>query len=140
MGTGGVRMPTSMLALTGTLAHNKGRYANRADEPDGSQPFPTDPPDHLTDHQKQCWRELVDLAHPGTLCRSDAILMEHGAMILAELRARRWVVGPQLLLRLEVFLSKMGMTPADRSRIRAPKRKNGPDPLDEFKRGTNKAA
>lgn len=139
-GVGGSRKPTQLLALTGTLKTNPGRYANRANEPKADVPFPADPPAHLTPAQQKCWREIVDLCHPGVLCAADSLLVEHGAMVLWELRDRRWKVHPGMMLRLEVVLSKLGMTPADRSRVSVLKGKEKSNPYSEFKRAGNDGA
>lgn len=139
-GVGGTRKPTQLLALTGTLKTNPGRYANRANEPKADAPFPTEPPPNLNAAQRECWREIVNLSHPGVLCAADSILVEHGAMVLWELRDRKWKVHPGLMLRLEVVLSKLGMTPADRSRVSVLKSKDKTNPYSEFKRAGNNGA
>jgi hypothetical protein len=66
------------------------------------------------------------------LAQADRLIIEHGAQLLAELRACQWKVHPTLLIRWESFLGKLGLTPADRSKVQVGKPKPDADPLDEF--------
>lgn len=127
------RKPTNVLALTGTLKHNAYRYESREGEPEAIGEI-GDPPEHLPEPVKACWREIVGLAHEGTLGAGDRLVMEHGAQLLAQLRADDWKVHPTIMLRYEAFLGKLGLTPADRSRVQVPKKKAEASPLDKFKR------
>jgi hypothetical protein len=72
------------------------------------------------------------LAHRGTLSRNDRLIVEHGAQLLAELRRENWKVNPALMIRWEGVLAKLGMTPADRSRVSVRKQAADANPLDEF--------
>lgn len=121
-----------MLALRGSFKKNPDRGRARDDEPvpDGDI---GEPPEWLSAERASCWREIVSLAHAGTLSRGDRLIVEHGAQLLSQLRADDWQVHPTLLIRWEGFLSKLGMTPADRSKVAVKVRpKDHADPLDEF--------
>lgn len=127
------RKPTAVLELVGAFKHDPQRRRAREGEP-----VPTgdvgDAPAHLPEPVATCWREIAALAHPGSLCTADRLVLEHGAQLLARLRASAWQVHPTLLLRWESFLSRMGLTPADRSRVQVALKTRAPSPLDKFKR------
>lgn len=129
------RKPTNVLELNGAFKHNPSRALDRQDEPEVVGDI-GDPPEHLSPEAAACWREIVSLAHEGTLGAGDRLVMEHGAQLLAQLRLANWDVHPTLLLRYEAFLGKLGLTPADRSKVKAPKKKAAANPLDRFKRPT----
>jgi hypothetical protein len=126
------RTPTNVLELRGSLKKHPDRARERENEPDATDEI-GDPPDWFSPEQDACWREIVSLAHPGTLSQADRLIVEHGAHLLAELRAEQWKVHPTLLIRWEGFLAKLGMTPSDRSKVSSTlKGKPSADPLDEF--------
>lgn len=125
------RAPTNVLALRGAFKTNPARGRARAAEPPPDGEI-GDPPDHLSVEARACWVEIVGLAHAGTLCRGDRLIVEHGAQLLAQLRADDWKVHPTLLVRWEGFLGRLGLTPSDRSKVSVRKGKPDADPLDEF--------
>lgn len=127
------RKPTNVLALSGAFKHNPARAKARQGEPEAVGEV-GDPPPRLPDPVATCWREIVGLAHEGTLGTADRLIVEHGAHLLAQLRAAEWRAHPTLLLRWEAFLAKLGLTPADRSRVQTALQKPGANPLDKFKR------
>lgn len=129
-----IRQATNILHLKGAIKHDPLRHEARKREPPSDVPL-GDPPDHMSEELKVCWREIVDLAHAGTLCRADRMLIEHGANILFQLRENAWVCAAPILVRWENVLAKLGMTPADRSRVQVSKSKSEEyDALDEFSR------
>lgn len=125
------RAPTNVLALRGAFKKDPARGRARADEPEADGEI-GDPPEHLSAEARACWVEIVGLAHAGTLSRGDRLIVEHGAQLLAQLRADDWRVHPTLLVRWEGFLGRLGLTPADRSKVSVRKGKPAADPLDEF--------
>lgn len=125
------RKPTNVLALSGAFKHNPKRGEARKDEPKPTEGI-GEPPEHLDQAAAECWREIVGLAHAGTLSSSDRLILEHGSNLLAQLRASNWLAHPTVLLRFEAFLTKLGLTPADRSRVSVKKPGSNADPLDEF--------
>ena len=90
-----------------------------------------EPPTHFAANIAACWREIVGFSHPGVLCRADRLIVEHAARILATLRAEQWRGKPALLNRFEVVLGKLGMSPADRSKVSIFKTKRA-SPYSEF--------
>lgn len=79
-----------------------------------------------------CWHEIVGLTHPGVLCRADRLIVEHAAHILALLREGDWTVNRALLTRLEAVLGKLGMSPADCSKVSILKTDGAENPYGEF--------
>lgn len=126
------RTPSNVLDMRGSFKKHPDRARERAGEPEATDDI-GDPPDWFSPEQDACWREIVALAHAGTLSQADRLIVEHGANLLAQLRASDWEVHPTLLIRWEGFLAKLGMTPSDRSKVSAAlKPKANADPLDEF--------
>lgn len=123
------RTPTNVLELTGAYAKNPKRRRPPEPEPRGEI---GDAPVHLKESEKATWRELVALAHEGTLCQADRLHVEHVARLLAYVRSLERYDDPQLFLRLESGLAKLGMTPADRSRVAVIPRRQ-PNPFDAFR-------
>lgn len=118
------RKTTAEHRLSGAFDHNPARERAREGEPVPDEPI-GDPPMSLHGHELACWHEIVDSAHPGVLMKPDRLYVEHGARLLAKLRDAKWDVLPALLLRWETFLSRLGMTPADRSRVAAKLKADG---------------
>ncbi len=125
------RKPSNVLHLNGAFKHDPARGEARANEPVAIGDI-GEPPAHLDDAVRACWVEIVGLCHPGVLCTADRLVMEHTSQLLAQLRASSWQVHPTILIRFEASLGKLGMTPADRSKVSAAKPKEAYDPLDEF--------
>ncbi|GAB1719538.1 MAG: hypothetical protein NTAFB09_12690 [Nitrosospira sp.] len=72
----------------------------------------------------------MGISHPGMLCKADRLIVEHAARILALLRERNWT-DRALLTRFEAILGKLGLSPADRSRVTVIKHA-GENPYAEF--------
>jgi hypothetical protein len=126
------RKPTNVLALNGTLKAHPEIARAREKEPLGDGVI-GDPPAHLSAREKGCWAELVELAHSGSLVKNDRVLIEHGARVLAQLRSSKLYHDVKLMTKLEHVIGKLGMSPADRSKIQVDR----PKPArasDEFKK------
>lgn len=131
----GPRKPTALLS---SIKHNSGRYADRANEPQIVAITSADPPDYFDAKQRECWQVVMELTHPGTLSKSDLLLIEHAAQLLHRMRKNNWNVNPAVMVRFETVLAKLGMTPADRSRVAVIKQKTQQqNAVDEFKRVGN---
>lgn len=124
------RKPSNVLELNGAFKRNPARGKARENEPVPNGEI-GDPPDHMSANVAACWREIVGFARPGVLCRADRLIVEHAVRILATLRAEQWRGNPALLSRFEVVLGKLGMSPADRSKVSIFKA-NGANPYAEF--------
>lgn len=124
------RKPTNVLQLTGAFKKDPQRAAARVDEPDPEGDI-GDPPAHLTEIERGCWVELVGLCHEGVLCAADRPFMEYGARVWAQLRSDLFI-DPKLGIRFETVCARLGMTPADRSKVQARKKDAEKDPYSEF--------
>jgi hypothetical protein len=110
------RTPTNVLTLKGAFGKHPERARARADEP---QPHGEvgPAPKHLSVKERACFEEIVGMCPPGVLGASDRLVLEHGARILAQLRRNRTYVDTRLMTRFEAVLGRLGLTPADRSRV-----------------------
>lgn len=124
------RKPTNVLQLAGAFKHDPARGRARINEPEPDGDI-GDPPEHLTPEESLCWLELVGLSHEGVLCRADRAFVEYGARVWAQLRTQN-DFDPKLGIRFEAVCTKLGMTPADRSRVQMTPPKPKANPYDEF--------
>lgn len=107
------RTPTNILELRGSFQHDPQR--RRPDEPIPAGDL-GQAPRHLTAAQRRVWRELAEIVPPGVLGDSDRWIVEIAARLMAKLRDAG-ELGPGQLAQLVGCLARLGMTPADRSRI-----------------------
>jgi len=125
------RKPTNILALNGAFKRNPKRGAAREHEP-----VPVgeigDAPAHLNESEKTCWADIVGMCHEGSLCAADSLVIEHGARILSALRSGEDYSDVRLMVRFECVLGKLGLTPADRSRVQIVKPKETVNPFAKF--------
>ena len=105
------RTPTAIKKLKGTFQPSR----NNPAEPIPKQPL-GDPPDYFTKPEATCWAEIQTIVPSGVLFASDRWNAEIACLLMAKLRRREPMTGAELA-RLADCLTKMGMTPADRTRI-----------------------
>jgi phage terminase small subunit len=118
--------------LKGAFHKNPKRGVARANEPDPVGDI-GEAPAYLDEKEKACWHEIVKMCHAGSLCAADALIVEHGARVLAALRASPVYEDVKLMVRLEATLGKLGLTPADRSKVQVVKAKAVENPFAKFK-------
>ncbi len=125
------RKPTNVLSLRGAFKHDPDRGRARQNEPipDGEI---GDPPGRLSEAEVACWREIVDLAHAGTLCRADRLSVECAARMWAEWVERGRDVDPRLRKEFLTLLGRFGMSPSDRSKVSVIKPKENANPFGKF--------
>lgn len=136
--------PTSMHKLHGT--YRKDRHKGRADEGTQFEGAPVKPRG-MTQEEQKVWKRIIDCLPRSVLASADAMELE---------AACKWWVRHEQLLKLskryasdfdtaeklerraakawgitDRILSRFGMTPADRTKIRTPK-KGTDNPLSEF--------
>ena len=126
------RKPSNVLALKGSFKKNPARGAERVNEPEPEGVI-GDAPDYMDESEKACWKELVGMCHAGSLCAADKLIVEHGARVLAALRANSVYEDVKLMVRLEATLGKLGLTPADRSKVQVIKAEKVESPFAKFK-------
>lgn len=124
------RTPTNVLELRGSFKRNPQRGRARINEPEPAGDI-GDPPEHLTAVERGCWVELVGLCHEGVLCAADRPFLEYGARVFAQLRADPFI-DTKLATRFETICGRLGMTPADRSKVQISRSARAKDPYSEF--------
>lgn len=125
------RKPTNVLALAGAFKRNPKRGAARANEPEPVGDV-GEAPAHLNESERACWGDIVGMCHEGSLCRADRLVIEHGARILSALRASTEYTDTKLMVRFETVLGKLGLSPADRSKVGIIKPKETENPFAKF--------
>ena len=108
------RISTAILEARGAFIHNPGRRVARANEPKPTGQLGR-PPKHLASDEKKIWRELARIVPPGVLTNSDRWFVEMTVRLMPCLR-QRTVTASQIGQLLQC-LGRMGLTPADRSRV-----------------------
>jgi hypothetical protein len=110
------RVPTSVLAARGAFKNHPSRAAERVHEP-----IPVGelgpPPKYLTKEEKKVWKELASIIPEGVAFTTDRWIVETAVVLMAKQRARTILCSERNLL--VNCLSKMAMTPSDRSRVHA---------------------
>ena len=126
------RKPTNILALNGAFKRNPKRGSARANEPVPAGDI-GEAPAHLSENEKSCWHEVVKQCHENSLCSADRLIIEHGARILAALRASTEYADTKMMVRFECVLAKLGLSPADRSRVHITKANPVESPFAKFR-------
>ena len=109
------RTPSKILELRGSFQHDPQRRRPAEPVPVGEL---GQAPRYLTPAQRRVWRELAEIVPPGVLGNSDRWIVEIAARLMAKMR-EAGELGPGQLAQLVGCLARLGMTPADRSRIGA---------------------
>lgn len=112
------RKPTAVLKRNGAFKRNPKRAAERKHEPAPNGPIGP-PPASLTPKQLECWGEIIANAPEGVLAKSDRVVVELAARLLAQVRGKA-KASAAIVSLLGQNLQRLGMTPADRSRVAAP--------------------
>lgn len=129
------RTPTAILQLRGSL-ERPGLRAIRVGEPEPVRALPP-PPVDMPVEVKECWREIVSICHDNIMCDADALIMEQLSYLLYKCRKASFDVHPSTLARFESCLAKLGMTPADRSRVaRLDIQKQRESPYSKFRKAS----
>jgi phage terminase small subunit len=108
------RTPTNLLILNGGLAHDKKRYANRTTEPVPSGDIGP-APKHLSPAQKAIWKELLKQVPDGVLTNADRIIFELACRLTHKMRTEEFTSSNAA--QLVSCLSRLGLSPADRSKV-----------------------
>lgn len=112
------RKPTALLEQSGSFEKHPERRREREGEPVNPNPLGP-PPAHLNAAQRAAWGELERITPAGVLSEADRPFLEMTCMLLALLRELGAVMETSKIARLESCLGRLGLTPADRSRVRA---------------------
>jgi hypothetical protein len=122
------RIATSVLEARGAFVKHPERARARKNEPKPAGELGS-PPEHMSPKQQEIWHELAATIPSGVAAKSDRIAMEIIVHLTEKLRKHQARAGELSLL--STLLGKMGMIPADRSRVSASVPKT-PSPWDQF--------
>lgn len=118
------RKPTAVLELTGAFKKDPQRKRPNEPKPSGSL---GEPPADFDRDLKANWRELACMVPAGVLTNADRWLVELACRTMQHVRKDIALASERNLLLS--CLSRMGLTPADRSRIAVPQEKQQLDDL-----------
>jgi hypothetical protein len=118
--------------LNGAFEHDPQRLEAREDEPKPTGPL-GDPPAYFTEKQAEIWHELAAQVPPGVLTVADRILVEIACKLIARMRDPKDQLKAAETNQIISCLARMGLTPADRSKIAA-KPPDSEKPADTFAR------
>lgn len=74
------------------------------------------PPKTFSDQEKAAWREIAKNATPGTLGNSDRIAVEIAVKMLVRFRSGIYTKASEVAVLISM-LSRLGMTPTDRTKL-----------------------
>ena len=109
----------TLLKLSGGLKAHPTRYKDRTDLascPDGIG----EPPSQISVSRKHLWAEIVAQLPVGHLQSADRLLLEIVTHLMSRQRNRRVLITKGEISLLLNALSKLGLTPVDRSRVIIP--------------------
>lgn len=115
------RTATNIMELRGAFKKHPERRVDREDEPvpqAGIGPAP----EYLADDEKSSWDYIVGTVPPGVLGDCDRTHLEVASRLFAysrRVKVEDW--SPAQIARLDMMLGKMGLNPADRSKVKAAK-------------------
>jgi hypothetical protein len=115
------RKPTTLLERNGAFDHDPQRAAEREGEPVPAGPL-GDPPPYFEPLQVEVWNEVAGQVPEGVLTVADRVLMEILCRLIARMRAGDLLKAAETN-QIISCLARMGLTPADRSRINAKSKK-----------------
>lgn len=115
------RIATAIHELKGTGRKHPERMRERENEP-----MPTGPlgaaPAHFDDDEVAMWAEISGILPYGVAGDSDRLIVEMLCRVMLQLRdTPRGQLDPPLLGKFQSLVGALGMTPADRSKVKAMK-------------------
>lgn len=143
-------VPTYLKVLNG----NPGKRPLNKNEPQPAGNL-VEPPDHLSDEQKECWRYAIENAPSGLMKLLDQSVLE--TWVVAQVLHRKandqvskygmivktpggaWIQNPYLcILNKQAIImmraaAEMGFTPASRTRVQIEPPKKGSNPFEDLK-------
>ena len=123
------RQPTKILEMRGSYKEHPERKADRANEPEGDE-LNTKPPRGFSHAQKTVWKEIIDMLPKGVMQQQDRMTIETLAKLMVKFRQKYSLNGSEYGLLMKC-LTELGMTPASRSKVIVPKKKNERDGWDD---------
>lgn len=123
-----IAQPREVAELKGLTKHNPQRYRN---QPAKSEYVLGHCPEDMKESEKAVWFELETYAAKGVLTGADRMILEVTCSLMAEFRSDRWAFTAAKIGQLIGCLARLGLTPADRQKIGAPKAKDE-NPFADF--------
>ncbi len=120
------RTPTSIQELKGAYKKDPQRFKDREEEPKPEGPLGA-PPFGFDEELEAIWREIDGMVPARVLTIADRWLVELACRTMRDVRQGSALASERNLLLS--CLSRMGLTPADRSRIAVPKQTEETDEL-----------
>ena len=108
------RKTTAELEMNGAFKKDPQRKAARANEPLPNGPI-GEPPAWLEDDQRDIWTEIIELVPDGVLAKSDRLVVETLTVMVH--KQRQGAIRASEINILISCLARLGLTPADRSRV-----------------------
>jgi phage terminase small subunit len=108
--------PSLLKELNGSFAKHPDRKRAREGEPVPNKPIGA-PPKHLNDAQKALWKDFVKTVPAGVLGDCDKYAVEVLVVLLCEFRAG--TIKSMGMTTMNSLLSRFGLTPSDRARVKA---------------------
>jgi len=108
------RKPTPVLELTGAFKKDPQRRRDAepvCEGPLGDPPLTWDNDEEL----RSIWKEIVSITPAGVLTRADRLIVEMICITMKRVRSGHALLGEMRLLM--TGLGKLGLTPADRSKV-----------------------
>ena len=115
--------------LNGSFKKDPKRGKAREHQPPSNGPV-GEPPNYFDDHQRDLWREVVETVPPKVLAKADRLVIEVISRLLEKLREGT-IRGAELNILISC-LSRLGLTPADRSRVAIATEKDESGQEDDF--------
>ncbi len=112
------RKPTKLHAIQGTLRTT--RHRDRQDEPEIIAPL-GGPPEGWPIAAKLLWAEIANCIPPGVARKADRVMLEVLIRLVAKMREGPEAMTPALAAQVRTACACFGMSPADRSRVSAPR-------------------
>ncbi len=123
------RKPTALLESSGAFLKHPERRKEREGEPQPTGEL-GDPPDDLGREEKAAWRYLANLLPTGVATNMDRAAFEEMACLRVICRGGRATAAERQ--QYSNYLSRFGMTPADRSRVKSAKDEKSNSPWDKL--------
>lgn len=124
------RTPTAMNEASGTYEKNPARKKTRANEPKPNRPI-GGPPEVANTAPGKIWYEILDSIPPGVVFDSDRMHLQILCHLISQFRLDPVDFPASKLTIINTMLAKLGMNPADRSRVVA-EQASDDSPEDEF--------
>jgi P27 family predicted phage terminase small subunit len=136
------RVPTRLLKLKGSFRED--RHGNRGDELEPEIGFPN-PPGWLSAEAKREWRRLQsDSRYAAAICRVDRAMLATYCQLWGQFvrgeqpnttegAPRFFPMQTSRVALMATLASRLGLNPADRSRVTVLPRPKNPNPFDELR-------